>query len=237
MIDALKRQLKAKAVTYAELARRIGLSEASVKRMFAQRSFTLERLEQVLEAVGMDFAELVQAATDAPQLIAQLSYAQEQEIIGDTKLLIVAVASLNMIPLEEIVAVYKISEAEAVKYLLRLDKTGFLRLMPNNRVKLLVARTFSWIPNGPIQTWFRGEAYGDFLDARFAGEQEIMKLVSVMLSQRSAKALLERLKQVADEFSRQHQDDARLPYEQRHSLTFMLAARPWMPKAFQSLLR
>jgi transcriptional regulator with XRE-family HTH domain len=237
MIDALKRQLKAKAVTYAELARRIGLSEASVKRMFAQRSFTLERLEQVLEAVGMDFAELVQAATDAPQLIAQLSYAQEQEIIGDTKLLIVAVASLNMIPLEEIVAVYKISEVEAVKYLLRLDKIGFLTLLPNNRVKLLVARTFSWIPNGPIQTWFRGEAYGDFLDARFAGEQEIMKLVSVMLSQRSAKALLERLKQVADEFSRQHQDDARLPYEQRHSLTFMLAARPWMPKAFQSLLR
>ncbi|MYN07490.1 helix-turn-helix domain-containing protein [Pseudoduganella aquatica] len=237
MIDALKRQLKAKAVTYAELAKRIGLSEASVKRMFAQRSFTLERLEQILEAVGMDFAELVQAATDAPQLIAQLSYAQEQEIIGDTKLLIVAVASLNMIPLEEIVAVYKISEAEAVKYLLRLDKTGFLRLMPNNRVKLLVARTFSWIPNGPIQTWFRGEAYGDFLDARFAGEQEIMKLVSVMLSQRSTRALLERLKQVADEFSRQHQDDARLPYEQRHSLTFMLAARPWMPKAFQSLMR
>lgn len=237
MIDALKRQLKAKAVTYAELAKRIGLSEASVKRLFAQRSFTLERLEQILAAIGMDFAELVQAATDAPQLITQLSYAQEQEIIGDTKLLVVAVASLNMIPLEEIVAVYQISEAEAVKYLLRLDKTGFLRLMPNNRVKLLVARTFSWIPNGPIQTWFRGEAYGDFLDARFAGEHEMMKLVSVMLSERSAQALLERLKQVADEFSRQHQDDARLPYAQRHSLTFMLAARPWMPKAFQALMR
>lgn len=237
MIDALKRQLKVKAVTYAELARRIGLSEASVKRMFAQRSFTLERLEQILEAVGMDFAELVQAATDTPQLIAQLTYAQEQEIIGDTKLLVVAVAALNLIPLEEIVAVYKISEVEAVKYLLRLDKIGFLTLLPNNRVKLLVARTFSWIPNGPIQTYFRGEAYGDFLDARFAGDQELMKLVSVMLSPRSTKALLERLKQVADEFSRQHQDDARLPYDQRHSLTFMLAARPWMPKAFKALLR
>lgn len=237
MIDALKRQLKLKAVTYAELARRIGLSEASVKRMFAQRSFTLDRLEQILEAVGMDFTELVQAATDAPQLIAQLTYAQEQEIIGDMKLLVVAVAALNLIPLEQIVAVYKISEAEAVKYLLRLDKIGFLTLLPNNRVKLLVARTFSWIPNGPIQTWFRGEAYGDFLDARFAGEQEIMKLVSVMLSPRSTKALLERLRQVADEFSRQHQDDARLPYEQRHSLTFMLAARPWMPTAFKALMR
>jgi transcriptional regulator with XRE-family HTH domain len=237
MIDALKRQLKAKAVTYAELARRIGLSEASVKRMFAQRSFTLARLEQVLDAIGMDFAELAQAASDAPQLISQLTYAQEKEIIGDTKLLVVAVAALNMIALEQIVTVYRIAEAEAVKYLLRLDKIGFLALLPNNRVKLLVSRTFSWIPNGPIQAYFRDEAYGDYFDTRFAGENELMRLVSVMLSPRSTRALLDRLKQVADEFSQQHQDDARLPYDQRHTLTFLLAARPWMPKAFQALLR
>jgi hypothetical protein len=237
MIDALKRQLKAKAVTYAELGKRIGLSEPSVKRMFAQRSFTLERLEQVLEVVGMDFAELAQAATNARQLISQLTYAQEEEIIGDTKLLVVAVAALNQIPVEEIVAVYRISEAETVKYLLRLDRIGFLTLLPNNRVKLLVSRTFSWIPNGPIQTWFRQEASGDYLDTRFAGSHELMRLVSVMLSPRSTRALLERLKQVADEFSQQHQDDARLPYDQRHSITFLLAARPWMPEAFKTLMR
>jgi transcriptional regulator with XRE-family HTH domain len=237
MIDALKRQLKAKAVTYAELGKRIGLSEPSVKRMFAQRSFTLERLEQVLEVVGMDFAELAQAATNARQLISQLTYAQEEEIIGDTKLLVVAVAALNQIPVEEIVAVYRISEAETVKYLLRLDRIGFLTLLPNNRVKLLVSRTFSWIPNGPIQTWFRQEASGDYLDTRFAGSHELMRLVSVMLSPRSTRALLERLKQVADEFSQQHQDDARLPYDQRHSITLLLAARPWMPEAFKTLMR
>ncbi|MRV74944.1 helix-turn-helix domain-containing protein [Duganella sp. FT92W] len=237
MIDALKRQLKAKAITYAELGKRIGLSEPSVKRMFAQRSFTLERLEQVLDVVGMDFAELAQAATDAPQLISQLTYAQEEEIIGDTKLLVVAVAALNQIPVDEIAAVYRISVAETVKYLLRLDRIGFLTLLPNNRVKLLVSRTFSWIPNGPIQTWFRQEASGDYLDTRFAGSHELMRLVSVMLSPRSTRALLERLKQVADEFSQQHQDDARLPYDQRHSITFLLAARPWMPEAFKALMR
>lgn len=236
MIDALKRQLKARGVTYAELGQHIGLSEPSVKRMFALKNFSLERLEQILEVAGMDFAELVQAATNAPQLISQLTLAQEQEIIGDTKLLVVAVAALNMIPMEEIVAVYQISEAEAVKHLLRLDRIGFLRLLPNNRVKLLVARTFTWIPNGPIQTWFRQEAASDYLDTRFSGSHELMRLVSVMLSPRSTKALLERLKQVADEFSQQHQDDARLPYEQRHSITFLLAARPWMPAAFKALL-
>ena len=49
LIEALKRLLKARAVTYAELAQRIGVSEASVKRMFSQKQFTLQRLDQILD--------------------------------------------------------------------------------------------------------------------------------------------------------------------------------------------
>jgi transcriptional regulator with XRE-family HTH domain len=237
LVDALKRQLKARGITYAALGQKIGLSEPSIKRMFAARNFTLERLEQVLAVLEMDFAELAQAAADTPQLISQLTYAQEKEIISDTKLLVVAVLALNQVPVEEVVKSYKISAAEATACLLRLDRIGFLMLKPNNKVKLLVSRTFSWLPNGPIQGFFRDEALDDYFDSRFDGHHEVQRLVSVMLSQQSTRALLDRLKQVADEFSQQHQDDARLPWEQRRAVTFMLAARPWMPKAFQALLR
>ena len=138
---------------------------------------------------------------------------------------------------EQIVAIYDISEAQAVKYLLRLDKIGFLELLPNNRVKLLVARTFAWIPNGPIHTYFKKEAYGDYLNSQFDGETELLRLVNVMLSKKSTAALLERLKQVAVEFSQQHQEDARLPGDERLAISFMLAARPWMPQTFKALLR
>ncbi len=237
LIDALKRQLKGRGITYAALAARIGMSEASVKRMFAQRNFSLERLDDILAVLDMDLVELAHAAADAPQLIAQLTYAQEEELIGDTRLLLVAVAALNEVPVEALVATYRISEAEAVQCLLRLDRIGFLVLKPNNRVKLLVARTFGWIPDGPIQNWFRQEAYGDYLDTHFNGPGELLRLVSVMLSPASSRALLERLRQVADEFARQHQDDARLPYEERTAITFLLAARPWLPQAFQQMLR
>ena len=47
LISTLKRVLKTRGVTYADLAERIALSEASVKRLFSQGTFTLERLEQV----------------------------------------------------------------------------------------------------------------------------------------------------------------------------------------------
>lgn len=240
LVDALKRLLKSRAVTYAELARRIGVSEASVKRMFSQKQFTLQRLDQVLVAIGSDFAQLVasvQSAQATPTLITALSYAQEKEIIEDTRLFIVAVSALNLLPLEQIVAIYDISEAQAVQCLLRLDRIGFLELLPNNRVKLLVARTFAWIPNGPIHSYFKREAYDDYLNAQFDGESELLRLVNVMLSKKSTAALLERLQQVAVEFSQQHQEDARLPASERRAISFMLAARPWMPQTFKALLR
>ncbi|HEX8606114.1 MAG TPA: helix-turn-helix transcriptional regulator [Pseudoduganella sp.] len=237
LVEGLKRALKAHGITYAELARRIGMSEASVKRMFAQRSFTLQRLDDILAAAGIDLLDLTRSALEAPRLIDRLTQAQEEELTGDPKLLLVAVAALNGLPVEEMVAAFMLSEAEAVGYLLRLDRIGFLVLKPNNRVKLLVARTFGWIPNGPIQTWFRREAAGDYLDARFDGPGEQLRLVSVMLSPASTSALLERLRQVADDFSQQHQLDARLSYEERQAVTFLLAARPWLPEAFAALRR
>jgi len=237
LVDALKRQLKARGITYAELGQRIGLSEPSIKRLFSARTFTLDRLEQILDVLEMDFAELAQASADAPQLVSRLTFAQEKEIISDTRLLVVAVLTLNQVPVEEVVATFRITSAEATACLLKLDKLGILMLKPNNKVKLLVSRAFSWIPNGPIQSYFRDEAYEDYFDSRFDGHDEVMRLVSVMLSQQSTRALLERLKQVADEFALQHQDDARLPYDQRRAVTIMLAARPWMPKAFKALQR
>lgn len=237
LIDSLKHQLKHRGITYAELAQRIDMSEASVKRMFSMKNFTLQRLDQIMTAVGVDFQDLARGAQRGQQLIGSLTFEQEKEIIGDIKLFVVAVSALNLRPLEQMVAMYQISEAEAVKCLLRLDKIGFLQLLPNNRVKLLVARTFAWLPDGPIQNYFRSEAYGDYLDSRFDGPDQVLRLVNVMLSQASTTALLDRLRQVAEEFSQRHQDDAKLPAGERHPVSFLVAARPWAPKAFMALLR
>lgn len=236
LVDTLKRLLKARGITYGELAARIDMSEASVKRMFSQKNFTLQRLDQILSASGIEFDEL-SAAQNGPALISQLTLAQEREIIGDPRLLVVAVSAMNHIGFDDIVKFYAMSDVEVTKYLLRLDKIGFLELLPNNRVKLLIARTFGWIPNGPIQSYFRHEAAADYLDSRFDGEDEVLRLVNVMLSKQSGAALLERLKQVAAEFAQQHQHEIRLPLEQRHAISFIVAARPWVPQAFKTLLR
>ncbi|MGZ3237915.1 MAG: helix-turn-helix domain-containing protein [Burkholderiaceae bacterium] len=237
LVDSLKRQLKSRGITYADLALKIDMSEASVKRMFSQKNFTLQRLDEILKAAEINFRDIASALHDEPKLISHLTYAQEKEIIENPQLFIVAVSVLNLIDIERMLTLYQITEAEVIKCLTRLDKIGFLELLPNNRIKLLVSRTFGWIPDGPIQTYFREQAYSDYLDSKFDDVHELMRFVNVMLSKQSVAALLDRLKQVAREFSQQHQEDAKLPFEEKYPISFMLTARPWRPKAFKALAR
>jgi len=50
-MTTLKKQLKAHGKTYADVAELLQLSEASVKRLFAEQSFTLKRLERIFRTI------------------------------------------------------------------------------------------------------------------------------------------------------------------------------------------
>ena len=45
LVKTLKAALKSHGLTYAEVADRLDMSEANVKRLFVTKRFTLERLE------------------------------------------------------------------------------------------------------------------------------------------------------------------------------------------------
>lgn len=236
LIDVLRRELKARHITYHMIAERIALSESSIKRMFSTRSLTLHRLDEILDASGISLQDLTLRSYEE-SLIDELSYEQEEELIRDPKKFIVAVSALNYLTLEQIVEIYAISHADVLAYLVRLDHLGILELNPNNKIKLLISRTFRWIPNGPIQRFHRRESFADFLDTTFDGKHEQMQFVSVMLSRQSSATFLTRLKQLARDISDQHHLDAILPFDEKHRMSFLLSARPWIPNYFQELIR
>lgn len=236
VVDVLKRELKARGLTYAEVARRIGMSEPSVKRMFSQRNFTLERLDEICTAAGIEFTDLTRGFNREENLVARLTDAQEREIVEDPRLFLTAVCALNLLSFDDIVAAYELTEAELVGLLLRLDRMGIIELLPNNRFKLRIARTFAWIPNGPIQTAFRNNA-NDFFDSNFNADNEAMMLLNGRLSRASTAALIDKLKRVAREFSEQHIQDAELPAADRPHLSLLLACRPWHPQFMRALVR
>lgn len=237
MVDVLKRELKACGVTYAQVARKLGLSEASVKRMFSRRSFTLKRLDQVCELANTEFSDLARALNQDEKLISQLTHAQEKEIVSNRKLFLVAVCALNHVTLEQILAIYELTKAECIQLLAQLDRLGFIQLQPNNRIRLLVARNFSWLTDGPIQRFFKEQAHNEYFRSHFDRPDEYMIVVNSMLSRASSAAIVAKLKRLARECSELHGEDVRLPLGERSAMSLLLAVRHWELQAFAELRR
>jgi len=237
LIDLLKRHLKAHGITYAKVAERLGLSEASVKRMFSRHDFTLQRLEDVCRVADLDFAALVRGLSDEQASATHLTVKQEQEIISDPKLFLVALCAVGNWTLEQIIALYDISRVECIGYLAHLDKLRIIDLMPENRIRPLIGRTLTWLPDGPFQRYFRSRVEAEYLGSRFDRPNELFLFLNGMLSTKSAAELIARMRKLAAEFEEMHRDDLALVIGQRHGTSLLLAVRPWEPKLFRALRR
>jgi DNA-binding Xre family transcriptional regulator len=237
LIDTLKQALKTNHLTYAEVAHRLKMSEANVKRMFAAKRFTLERLEDVCKLMNMELCDLFQLYDESRTRITRLTLEQERELVSNEKLLLVAVSVRNRLSFNDMLHHFNLSETECIRYLAKLDKLKIIDLLPNNRIKLRIDENFSWLPNGPIEAYFEKQIQGQFLKSRFKGELDQRLFLFGLLSDASVQLLMNKMKILAKEFTELHRQDSSLPLEKRHNIGFMLAMRPWELDIFQPLQR
>jgi Cro/C1-type HTH DNA-binding domain len=221
LIAALKTELKAAGITYADLAEHIDMAESSIKRMFSQADMPLSRIDEVLRVLKMDFADLARRVADAQPMRRELSQAAEEAVVTDPKLMLVAICCLSHWTFEQLITTYTYTEAEAVACMVQLDRLGIIELRPMNRYRLLVAKTFRWRPDGPVMRYFR----------------ELLMLVHGQIGRSLALAFNERLARVAQDFAQQHLADQKLPEDQKRPYTLLIGMRSWLFEAFRDMRR
>lgn len=237
LLKALKSSLKAHNKTYADVAMVLGLTEASVKRLFSEQSFSLLRLEQVCQMLDMEISDLIQLMHEQQPRLHQLSHAQEEELVNDLALLLVTVCVLNRWTLKDIVNHYKLSEMECIQKLAHLDRLKIIELLPKNRIKLLVAPNFSWRDNGPIQNFFQQTVAQEYFNVSFNHSDECLLVLNGMLSRQSNGEFQKKLQRLAREFDTLNNDDAALPLQQRNGVTVVMGLRGWRYGLFKHLIR
>ncbi|NMM05734.1 helix-turn-helix transcriptional regulator [Polaromonas sp.] len=237
LVTALKKELKAVQMTYADLARALGMAESSVKRMLARGDMPLSRVDAICRALKLDFADLARRVADTQPLLAELTESQEKAVVTDKKLLLAAICALSQWTLEQITGSYRLTEAECIKYLAQLDRIGIIELKPLNRYRLKLAKTFRWRPHGPVMDYFRDNALLDYFSGGFEGVGEGLLLVHGSISRSLAPSFLERMQRVAQDFAQQHQADQKLAEKDREGYTLLLAMRSWEFEAFTALRR
>ena len=227
IVDTLKKVVRMRGLTYAELAKRVDLSEASVKRLFSQKSFTLARLLQFCGAVELEFAELARMAAGREGDVAQMSIAQETALAGDPRLLAVFYLVLNGWTFDEIVARYRISATQCVGALAKLDRMQLVDLMPGNRVRLKVPRDLQLRDDGPIRRRHGKRAVEDFLAPQFDRAGGYFTFEFRELSRASFEILRRKLERLGAEFKELGELDSRVAPSRRETVGMALALRPW----------
>ena len=74
------------------------LSEASVKRMFALKRMSAERMDVICAVLEIEVSDLVHKFEQLQHRISRLTEAQEREIVSDPGLLLVAVSMKTIGP-------------------------------------------------------------------------------------------------------------------------------------------
>lgn len=239
MVNVLKRKLRARRISYERIARHLGISLSSVKRLFSSGDFTLRRLEAVCELAEVDLLELAHDAEAERLRVTSLTEEQERELVADPELLLVAVCALSRWSFERIFDRYQMTKPHLIGLLVRLDRLGLIELLPENRIKLLVAPNFAWLPDGPIHRYFVNHVQTDFVSGAFDPERDMHRFAWGMLTAESAAVMRAKLADLVESFHElARQDEVRPRQETRTAGTCLLVAlREWEPAAFRSKRR
>jgi hypothetical protein len=192
---------------------------------------------QISNILGFTLEELSKEANTLQPRLNTLTEKQEKEIVSDAKLLMIAVCALNHWTMEEIVAIYNISKSECIKYLLKLDSLRIVELLPNNRIRIIVARDFDWLPFGPIRKYFKERGMQDFLGSDFSGENESMNFVHGMFTDQAFAQIQDEMRKFRKRFADLHEESLSAPLNKRSGIGFMMALRRWEPIDFKKIRR
>lgn len=227
IVETLKKILKARSMTYADLARALRVSTPTVKRLFSQRSFTLERLEEILRLLEIDFYELARMSHSRRSGPAQLSQEQEAALAKDARLFSIFWLLCNEWSFGEIADEFRIGAAQLTVYFARLDRLRLIDWQPGNRARLRVPKHYVWLAGGPLRKAYGLKVVTEFMRSRFDSPLDAFHFEAQELSNESAIVVKRRLERVAAEINELVEMDASRPGKKRVTLGVLLACRPW----------
>lgn len=227
ILDALKRLLRARGMTYRDLGAALGKSEPSIKRLFAKETLTLKRLEEICGCLDVDLFEVTKVARSHSAHAQEMTVEQEAALAADARLLGVFYLVLNDWHLPEILERYEIEKPEAIALLAKLDHLGLIMLLPGDRVRLLVPRTMRLRNDGPIRQLHGNRVIGDFIAGDFVAAGGMFRLEMRELSEPSYALIQRKLERICQEFNELAELDSYLPTDQRRTIGMSVGTKPW----------
>lgn len=150
--EILKRTLRARGMTYAMAGAALGLSEVSVKRMFAQRDCKMSRLFELCDLLELPPEEVLQRARRTQSAAAYLSRETEAALAADASLFHFFILLREDFPAPEIAKIYGLTPLDIDHYGRLLEALDLAELMPEGQIRLKVPQPIKFRPFGALHS-------------------------------------------------------------------------------------
>ncbi|WP_413586507.1 helix-turn-helix domain-containing protein [Bdellovibrio sp. HCB274] len=225
-LASLKRALKSKNILYRDLAKALGLSESSVKRILSSKSLSLERLEEICRVADLSFSEVVKSANleDGNQVYL-LTQEQESALAENARLLHYYMLLHDERTPQKIEKEYQITKAEAQKYLFQLDRLNLIELHPRDKVKFKRQGFLRFRRDGPIGKALFEQMKATYLMYDFKPE-DFVRFTLLKISPSTLAKYKGKLEKIAMEM----QEDSRFDVQHNTATVdagVLMAYRPW----------
>lgn len=204
VIAALKKILRSRGITYAELAKKLNLSESGTKKIFSGRDCSFRRLSQISKVLGFRVSDLLDEVENAQMTRVRFSEVQQQYFLKNRSTfgffvkLVVERRSVDQIKSE-----FRLSDSQTFKLLKKLDELGLIQLLPKNAIKLPPLSLVKDFGPGPLlsqvyQDWSRGLA-SDLADPKNQASGQFI-IRCFQMKDETYRELLGRLLELEKEF-------------------------------------
>jgi len=232
VLEALKKTLKNKKMSYKVLADEIGMSESGLKKLLNAKDISLNRLSQITNALGVSLADLMDLAHEEDVKSIRLSKNQEKALLADNTLLRVlwrmTVENKNE---AETIKIEKITRKTLTSSLLKLENLDLIRPIKSGKVVSVHNEIYRWANEGKLVQKINQDWSITTLNKTLKNlDQSFHQLSFLQLSSKSKKQLMARLQELADEFARTaRRDKMKLANKDLLPVSLLIAAAPTGP--------
>lgn len=150
IFETLKTVLRARKITYAELARRLETSEPTVKRIFAARDDKLSRILEICDVLELSLEDVVAQSKRATVTPVGLGDRIEAQLADDASLFNFFILLQDGMPAEEIVRQFKLDAGDMLRMGRKLERLGLAEVQATGRIRMLLEHPIQFRRDGPL---------------------------------------------------------------------------------------
>jgi transcriptional regulator with XRE-family HTH domain len=230
ILQALKKTIRARGYTYADLAQKMSVSEVTIKRLFSSDHVSMKHLLSACDVLNVSLLDIATIARDVSQSEYVLNADQDRFFAASPRHYAIFIDLYRRKPASEVRKYWNLSEREFFKALRDFETLGLLDVLPKNDYRFKMSGPVRVPKQGKLIKLFHAHnvEFLEHVQDHADRSEHFMQTSEVLLSKEHAASLLDELQEIAKKIRAQSFiDETTLPERQKESVRWLFAFAPY----------